>query len=611
MKEGRQEVYRSDKPQDAPFDEGGKKYYNLFGRNCVGPLVDAFCSKENFCDAKTFGNSRCFYDGKWQACKTPGVQLAGSTSGTVCPGCQTPGSDTLSGVANEPPPQASAPVTGSQQIGSAYTQPTSPTAPVSPGQTSGSVPNVPLQSGNSTGQAPMPTIRQPATYAEVSTAQPVTGPALNQGTFVGIRPTSPAPSQTFPTGGIAAPAPAPTMQQTFQSGGFGGPRPTGPVSQQPSSPTAPRPSLIRSTVNRAFGAESFFNSFVSSMTSVVTRVVQPAPVQNTVVQIVQQVPRPVTVVLQTPLPQAQPQLVFVPSLPQSYVLAASTSARFISFPLGADERPAIGSLVRTDVLRMLAAEVGTAASIETPAELAGANLGGVERPRELPQQAQPNFGQLRDATSTAPNLAKQTFVLRPTLSVETTANFRAASTSARSISIVDSFFAVPIPELLEAIGQGSLDAIRSFLARIQPDRYVVETREPAERIVPMPAVANPPFSDGVAQNTETPLAPARPAAPAAQPGARVADSATKPVQSPQIFADVGREKAAWVSENTVPRGRAATIDSAEVYPSVVPVPEPKKMGSTSPSFLELVVTNGAKELRNLFSFLRNIILPSR
>jgi hypothetical protein len=626
-----QYVYRSDKPKNHTYEENGKFYFNLYGKPCKGPVlrgsnvvVDAFCREEEFCDA-TMEGSKCDTGKGLGGCELFTTQDRFRVAQT--PG--TPGASTadvpIGGRTNSPLPQAGAPETSvtnapasTQQIRDVYAPPAStPAQPASPFQPSASSRLADIASpSRNVDQSPLPT--------RTSVTQLTQGPALTPGVgTAGFGPNTSAgvPQPTFPSGGIFAPPPAPTLQNTFQSGVAPNPvlQPVGPnarptVPYTPGSPTysggASRPSFFVSTMNSAFGPGSFFSSLVSSLTRVTTNVVvQPAPVQNTVVQvqIVQPTPRPTVVVMQTPPPQPRQQLIFVPSLPENYVLVATSSARFASFTSGASGQRTSGSLVRTSVLEQLLAERDYALPSGNAAPVRGLETALRHATTTLQQRAA-DMSVLFPGDSSAPDRAKQTFVLTGT-ATPSIADFRIATSDRRTVSIVENFFPVPIPELLEVIGQGSLDAIRRFLARIQPDRYVVETRRGAERVLPLPPTEQPPFGGVVVLDSTNRSSPNR--LSGADPSPRGTNALARDVLAPQVFDTAVRENSAWVLGRAQIAPPVVVLDAERIYPDIVPVREPIPTGPARPTFLELVVTNGVKELKNLFSFVWNIILPSR
>lgn len=91
------EVYRSDKPRNQTFSENDKIYFNLYGKPCEGPLIKAFCSKENYCDGK-MENTTCLIEDKWAPCaQQPEIQVA----------CLNEADCTFTQPDSPPPPDAS------------------------------------------------------------------------------------------------------------------------------------------------------------------------------------------------------------------------------------------------------------------------------------------------------------------------------------------------------------------------------------------------------------------------------------------------------------------------------------------------------------------------
>ncbi len=620
---GIQEVYRADKPQNTTYVENNRIYRNLYGKKCEGPLVISSCVAPNDCNEKAAG-AKCRINGAWQDCKTPD-NIREASVRTVQSDASPIGS-AASQLGQQP---AQTPSVGSMPGSHITNEALGTNAQGSPADiraavaASRSAPNSIDRLENFSGQGTAPAVSNVPTPGQQSQRF-----GLNPGLSQSIAPGSPlntgpvptlptgVPRPAFPTGPIAAPSPSPTLQNTFrpgatpnpvlQPGSISNPRPQLP--QQPQPPSASRPSFFRSTIDRTFGSQSLFGSLVSSIARVADAVVirQP-PAHDTIVQTTRPVSPPVIVVVQTPqLQQPTQQLVFVPTLSENYVINATSSTRFSTFPLGEGETRTVGSLVRTDVLQQLAREFADGAPMPTP--ISGNSVSSTHVQTGAPGVSQSNVGALLPEDAAAPDVAKQTFALTPTSTPIHTADFRIATSDRRTVSIVENFFAVPIPELLEVIGQGSIDAIRKFFARIQPDKKVVETRRPAERVLPLPTAANPSFGDASADVPGT-SAPTRPVATDPSAGERIVSQ--PPVPSPHVFDNVVRQGPAWVFERTPTVPRVARVDGAKVYPNVIPVPEPREDRPSGPSFLELVVTNGAKELKNLFSFLWNIILPER
>lgn len=285
--------YYPDEPRNSDFTDQGKKYHNLYGQPCSGPVVKAFCKAADFCDANISG-SQCNDNGTWGACtatkqQTSQVAQNGAPTAPAYGGGNTspvPSSATTNGSA---PVNSAAANTNSQGnnggsltssanvspssnaaqsnlAGSMYGTTQAPQAPVSPAAPAQSVSAQPTSIGPTQTYGSTQTSAAPTSQpAESSFAA---GPSLSSaGTSIaptGSPFTSPASSYSAPS----QTSYTPTIP-TFNAGsGFSG------------SPTITASSPLTNFVSSVGNLNSFF----SYLTSVFTPSFAPAPTSVPVVQ---------------------------------------------------------------------------------------------------------------------------------------------------------------------------------------------------------------------------------------------------------------------------------------------------------------------------------------
>lgn len=597
VKNGAQEVYRKDKMLDSPFQEGGRNYYNLYGTPCEGPMVRAFCSNENYCDAKVFGNSECKIEGKWQKCKTPaGAQYASIENGTACPGCTSAPDDRLANLGNEPPPppQSTSPANGSQQINQAY-QPSSPqpTSPSSPGAAR----PTPVQQLENVTPAQQQTMTNPVDrYTNPGGQRFEPGPIQNTGSA--IQPTSPAPTgSTFQPGQTRPNFPS-GQQNTFQnpqrnsffqnrSNPFN--RPTTPFGNTGAGADTRRTGFSNLFAN-GFSASGLLNSFTNLIGNIIAPPKQQTVVQNTIVQIVQ------------PATQQNSERVIPPTssvrVPQETSAPLETvSVPEIRLPQGSRAIIAVPRTVGGEIdiakLQQLADEYGTSSA---PTIL----IDDVAAPTAAPIIPTPD---LIGPASTSSSLSEVRQSFAETVAIargmqDAPAMFRPVPSDARSAEEVEFFHAVSIPKLLDAISDGSARFVRWVFGQDAP-RSAGTGAQTLEEFVGEARPALPSEGGSVAPGSSGPTGPAQ---GAQQPTVDRAAPTRADRLAPGL--DASFRDVSPAHSGPIPRALPENI-----YPDVLPVPVRESGASSGPSFLQLVIENGAKELRALFLTLWNFVVP--
>lgn len=564
-----QYVYRSDKPWNKAFSENGKTYFNLYGKPCEGPLVRGSCSREHYCDA-TLPGSSCFIGDKWVSCRKPeqNVQVASLNTGTASDGSP---STAIAKADTQAPPQATglkspASATAGANIDNAFTNPTNanPAPVIQSSQTSAT------QGLNDLTNTVAPTGNQPVSSGPTSITQQLerpafaSNPALTQqqtvspitaGPSAAVQP-SVNPAASLPTTRFGSITPVSSFRDTSV---------TNPVAVQ-------RPSFMQNirsqfssgsnsgggNIAKLFAVDTLLNglaSFLRVDNSANTS--RPTIVQNVINVIV---PAQTNVVAATTQPNiARPQQTAPPvsitnrDLPvlrvaQTYRVSDSTSIN-------------IGTAVDVIVLQKNSQSLDTALerflssyNSETPLEHIAPATDTVQIEPAIRIKTLS-----AESSSTSQRIYKMLDQHVVAFATTTRGDFTPASSTPRSVSVIQASHIISLPELLDVISQRSTVLLDRFLAKDAPESSIVATYfdEPSVAYVPSEAIAQLPNDTGDVSRNPT----------AAVSGSGNATAGTQ-------FTATLRLGSAWVAKSTVQNEQAKQPepeqDTKKVFGEIIP-----------------------------------------
>lgn len=581
--------------------KNGKRdtFFNLHGKPCSGPQIKGgICTRENFCDGSQAQceqdimkrTGKCEIKGEAKKIQLASTETKGLLSGSAQTRGQTPEQtpeirgrapgDTVTANAYKPdtPTQTTPTQTNRANVsGSNATQKLDEIArPIAPSQTT------PLSTqAAQRGQVQVPGPAQTGQVAQISPTSPTApgGAAFKPSGASGLPPGSTPPQNTFPT--------APY---------------TNPYAAKPSTDSSGSRNTGRtgaSNLMRNFNASTIFSGITNFVSNVFTGTRSGQSAGQTIVQHIEQPSVAQPVMVQTP--QQRPIGINQPVVPE---LPRAKTNSAILVP------------ENTRLVFRVSRTATETASIETP-QLAPPPPGTTEiqthtletLSAEAREQGLPSpfvFGEIASTTSVEDAtqlLVKRISDLAPAPQQTT---FAPASTTRRASSLVDLFHAISIPELLDAISQGSLDLIKRVAAKGTPgDAQIISGRVQGRIDLPQQTMQT---SFGVRASN---------AAPSAQDASSPVPSAVKRAgtESTGYQERVEQNPTVVFSDTSVIHRTESTyiplVRPTFVFGDVVPVPEHKEAASTAPTFLELVVKNGAKQIRSLIATVWGFILPPR
>lgn len=596
-KETETSKYRHDKPMDKPFVENKKTIQNLYGKPCKSDFVDAKCSSANVCNGGLEG-AKCFGSSGWKKCEAthPSVRALQTTQSAQLGGTQVPG--------------GSAAPTENQlaELGKNKT----PTTPTTPSNTTGRGINQALTNPQSTPAATTPAAK-PSVENQLSnlSGNPVAQPTVPQTNLpqstriasMGQQPAfNPTAAQTITPGIQQAPTPAitpgatvPSAQTTFPRAPFTN---TGlPTQNNPYTPTpspSPRSGSSRSGFNNFFSNIFSSGSSFSGITSFVTSFVSSASSQSQQQQpVVQQVVKPIVVLPQKNAGTSQVQTPITPTQnqinPRPIVLIYENPSA----------RPReIGGVPIPDVPEIRISTMESPLSAEF-IERIPQNTDRIPERIVSREYIEPPTIFATGVTSTIESM-KDAFVEKISVPASTKENakFSAVPMTPPSTSVVQRFHAISIPDLLDAITQGSFDLIRRVLARGQPENATIVTRRgdtPTSPVVGDRSESFGPEVDASAELANVPGSQAR------------GDNAQTPVVSPrERMEQIIRRDPAEVFREASPAHRTANapaevpiVVERRVFGSAVPVPEPPRTQYERPAVF-VAFDNAVASIKNVF-----------
>lgn len=435
------------------------------------------------------------------------------------------------------------------------------------------------------------------------------GPIQNAGST--INPTAPTSvaNAGFPAGQPRPNLPAGT-QNTFQSptrNPFGSNN-TSPFNR-PNSPFGNssgtnRPTGFSNLFANGFSATGLLNGITNLIGNLVAPQREQTVVQNTIVQIVQpsgqqgsaqnngtvrvqqqtvvptfQTPNEVITITEVQLPEGAPAVLAIPRT--------------------------VGGAVDIAALEKYVEEYGTSS---IPA-LLNENVSTAQAPppsaipvRELPT---PTVFAPTGTSSTLGDI-RQSFAETTRIAggaLGPVSEFREVPRGAREVSTREFFREISIPALLEAITDGSARFVRWVFGQESPDTSNSGSGGPTlEEFV---GDVRPSFPTG-----NTPVG-----TPTGVTGSQVSDVTNAPQRTAEVrIEDRLREDPAATFRDASPAHRGGPVARElprNIYPDMLPVPVRGERASSTPSFLQLVVENGAREIKNLFTTLWNFVVPPR
>lgn len=607
------------------------EFFNLYGKPCKGPImkgagspvIDAFCSKANYCDGSMPG-TKCTIEGKVTDCKQYAVRGM-DTATAMNNGTMNDGS-ILGKVSSEPkaPIDTKTPVTGNDVTKAAYEAPKVPTsqpAPTSPVRTESPIKQI--DAIGATNPASQQSI--PASPLGQTTKEPIINPATTRNVVTnpvqsGPIQTGQVPTGKFPTGattGINPTRTGPIAQNTFSRSPLGG-SPLGGSNPITPSPTRSSGSSFGRLLTN-FSIASIFSGMTNALNSVVNSATQPKQtvVQNT------------TVVNVTPQPAVQqtPRNTQLPTPQLSNFNPGQFAENLGTTPLTIEEI--------TRGTSVTARDIGKAVNINIP-DIADTSASSSET-----YVGETPFYTITPAPISASSSVSAEYISAPAFftasatssldSVEsirgaftqridglepikiTNGEFHAEKPVQRTTSVVELFTEINIPDIFTALVEAPADFFRKLLGRGTPEARIVTTDRGS---APVPTFDNEPAPafDGSSETSPASTATGGSGAVATTQGQMSAGSQNDDRVRAAITERLEKEpEAAFREVSPVHRGDSYVPPAkpGNIYPDVLPVPTKKDAPSQAPGVLELVVKNGAKELKNLFTTLKNVILPPR